>query len=113
VSLPKEGLSLRTPIATVTGSFEEWSVHLTVPDGEATLMLHPVGGVLYNAGAGSFPFFGTPVFHYALPTLETAGTVVANDGQTYQVSGVTWFDRQWENMGNVNLLSSEAPWSLA
>ena len=97
VTFPTTGLDVHTPTATVTGPFEEWLVHFTVPGGgEATLTMRPVGGVLYNAGSGSFPFFGMNVFHYAFPSMETTGTVVANDGQTYHVSGVTWLDRQWQ-----------------
>ena len=110
VTLPKKGLEIRTPKTTITGSFEEWSVHLTVPDGEATLTLRPVGGVLLNAGAGSFSFFGKPVFQYALPSLATTGTVVANDGQTYQVSGMTWFDRQWNPLPPLDGTSLAATW---
>ena len=43
---------------------------------------------------GLFPVLGGITYHYALPTMTTTGTVTI-DGQTVEVSGPSWLDRQW------------------
>jgi hypothetical protein len=80
VKLATESLDIRTPI----------SLQLTLRRDEP---------VLYNGGSGLFPFFGGTTGQYSLPGLTTSGTLMV-DGITYEVSGRTWFDRQWGAPGN-------------
>lgn len=48
----------------------------------------------YN-GTGCWPLADTdsPTWQFAFPTMETTGTVTM-DGQTYDISGNSWYDRQ-------------------
>lgn len=45
-------------------------------------------------GLGYVTFIGVPQYDFALPAMETTGRV-SIDGTDYQVSGLSWFDRQW------------------
>jgi hypothetical protein len=47
---------------------------------------------------GIIPFAGDIDYEYALPDMDTSGTLTfGND--TYQVSGTSWFDREWGYFG--------------
>lgn len=45
-------------------------------------------------GLGYLEFIGVEQYDFALPRMETTGTV-SIDGESYDVTGISWFDRQW------------------
>ena len=61
---------------------------------DVDLNLKNEGPMLANMGNGLIPFLGDINYHYALSTLTATGTIVL-DGESYEVSGPAWLDRQW------------------
>ncbi len=47
---------------------------------------------------GIIPFAGDIDYEYALPDMDTSGTLTFGNN-TYQVSGTSWFDREWGYFG--------------
>ncbi|AKJ15177.1 hypothetical protein ABB07_35495 [Streptomyces incarnatus] len=94
VTLSADSLDVRTSILTMSGDLDELELSGATDTASIRLTLRREGPVLYNGGAGVFPFFGGTTGQYALPGLTTSGTVTV-DGVTHQVGGRTWFDRQW------------------
>ena len=43
---------------------------------------------------GFLEFIGVEQYDFALPRMETSGTV-SIDGDSYEVTGISWLDRQW------------------
>lgn len=60
------------------------------------IQLKAVGHPLYNKGSGRFDLLGMDVYQYSLPTLETTGRLIVK-GKEFPASGMSWFDRQWQN----------------
>ncbi|MGJ5749251.1 hydroxyneurosporene synthase CrtC [Streptomyces puniciscabiei] len=89
-----DSLEVKTSILTLSGDLDELAVSGATDTASIRLTLRREGPVLYNGGAGVFPFFGGTTGQYALPGLTTSGTITV-DGVTHQVGGRTWFDRQW------------------
>lgn len=85
-----------TPIASISGDTAALRFAGTWAQAgiSCDLTVSQAGPMLANAGTGLYPWFGGHTYHYALPTMTTTGTVTL-DGQTLQVSGNSWLDRQW------------------
>ncbi|GAB2785321.1 hypothetical protein GCM10027091_18000 [Streptomyces daliensis] len=98
VTLASERLDIRTPILHIQGELTGMVIAGATDTGSLQLALRRDEPVLYNGGSGLFPFFGGTTGQYSLPGLTTSGTVTV-DGITYEVSGRTWFDRQWGTPG--------------
>lgn len=91
------GVDIHTQNITWTGDTTQMTLHATVPEGRIDVTLRPRGPVLYNMGTGYFPMFADaryPNSEYALPTIDTTGTLTLN-GQTQKLHGQSWLDRQW------------------
>jgi predicted secreted hydrolase len=73
----------------VTARFQRININLT---------LAHQGPLLANLGTGLIPLYGDINYEYALPSMKTTGSVVV-DGKPYQVTGASWFDRQWGRLG--------------
>jgi lipocalin-like protein/hydroxyneurosporene synthase CrtC len=56
------------------------------------------GPLLPNLVTGMIPFAGGVDWEYAIPGMDTSGTLTV-DGKTYDVKGTSWFDRQWGRFG--------------
>jgi hypothetical protein len=96
VTLATDRLEVRTPTASLTGSFEE-QAWLRAQVGETDsieVSLRPTSPVLHNCGTGSFPLAGQTTWEYAAPALTTTGTITFS-GETFEVDGWSWLDRQW------------------
>jgi hypothetical protein len=96
VVLANDRLEVRTPTASLTGSFaEEAWLRAQVGDADSIdLSLRPTSPVLHNCGTGSFPIAGQTTWEYAAPALATTGTITFS-GETFDVGGWSWLDRQW------------------
>lgn len=94
VTLSADSLDIRTPILVMRGDLDGMEISGSTDAASIQLTLRRDEPVLYNGGSGLFPFLGGTTGQYSLPGLTTSGTITA-DGTTYEVSGHTWFDRQW------------------
>ena len=106
------GVSIHTDNITWTGNAMEMEVLAVVPEGTMDLTLRPTGPVLYNMGTGYFPLFDKdqyPQVEYAFPTMTTTGSLTLN-GRTDEVTGLTWFDRQWGPQP-ASLSTGKASWT--
>lgn len=89
-------LLVKTPTSEISGALDDMRVRAQIKKNSSIeLRLKAVGHPLYNKGSGRFPMLDMDVFQYSLPTLETTGRLMV-DGTQFPVSGMTWFDRQWQ-----------------
>lgn len=90
------GLSVRTPIASLSGPLHGMRLTADLPHGIGTLSLtlDDVGPTLYANGTGLIPFLGGTSYYYSLPHLRTVGTLTIG-GKAQHVTGESWLDRQW------------------
>lgn len=100
----KAQFSPHEPGFEIKGDNVQWSatdsgmrIQGTLKSGESfDLTLRRAGPPLAYNGTGYFPLFDNamPTWEYAFPIMETVGTVTVGK-TTYQVTGNSWFDRQW------------------
>ncbi|MGW0710048.1 lipocalin-like domain-containing protein [Streptomyces sp. NPDC002643] len=102
VALSATSLDVRTSVLAVSGDLDAIEISGDTDTASIRLGLRREDPVLYNGGAGVFPFFDGTTVQYALPGLTTSGTITV-DGITRQVGGRTWFDRQWAATGDDHL----------
>ncbi len=100
-----------TPIASVSGDAQALRFTGTWSQAEFScdVTVSQAGPMLANAGTGLYPWFGGHTYHYALPTMTTTGTVTL-DGETLEVSGNSWLDRQWGTAPRFTLGSRKWLW---
>ncbi|MGW4236163.1 lipocalin-like domain-containing protein [Streptomyces sp. NPDC004749] len=98
VKLATQKLDIETPILSIRGELTGMAIAGATDTGSLQLTLRRDEPVLYNGGSGLFPFFGGTTGQYSLPGLTTSGILTA-DGIPYEVTGRTWFDRQWATPG--------------
>jgi predicted secreted hydrolase len=89
-------LSIETPSSSITGDLDNLRVRAQLKGASVDVTLHAVGHPLYNKGAARFDMLGMDVFQYSIPTMQTTGRLII-DGREFTASGMTWFDRQWQN----------------
>lgn len=90
----RESYDVRTPNGGMSGDSSAMRVTADFPHLVADLTLRQDGPMLANLGTGLLPFYGDINYEYSFPTMSTSGTVTVA-GQTYPVTGSSWFDRQW------------------
>jgi predicted secreted hydrolase len=93
-SVSSTELDVRMPDATLSGPINDMHLTATLPQGRLDLGLNAVGPVLYANGTGLFPLLEGTSYYYSLPNVQTSGTLTLN-GKTNEVTGKSWFDRQW------------------
>jgi len=104
-------LDIRTPLGNLSGTSDclrlearllqddqaltrkyngaKWKIELTMKDR---------GLPLPYLATGIIPFAGDIDYEYALTNMETSGKLIFGNN-TYQVSGTSWFDREWGYFG--------------
>ncbi|XXX76430.1 lipocalin family protein [Sorangium sp. So ce134] len=87
---------IKTPSAFMGGTLDNLIVKADIDDIRIDLSMKAHGHPLLNKGTGRFDMLGMDVFQYSIPTLGTKGNINI-DGEDHFVSGVSWFDRQWQN----------------
>lgn len=97
---------------------EDWSLDMSedgwiikAADGEINidLKLKAVKPAIFNGDRGLSQKSAEPgnaTYYYSLPRLESSGTLEIN-GQSHEVSGLTWLDREW---GTSALSSEQQGW---
>lgn len=87
---------VQAPIGTMFGDEKEIKVKVRTSEVTLDVTFKSVGDIIYNAGSGQFPIFlGGNIQQYSLPNLTTTG-FLSIKGKKYTISGVSWFDRQWQ-----------------
>lgn len=89
-------LLVKTPHSSLSGTLNELHVRAQIKGASIDVALKAVGHPLYNKGTGRFDMLGMDVFQYSIPTLETTGRLTI-EGREFPASGMSWFDRQWQN----------------
>ena len=105
------GFEVKSDTLQWTANEQTMTIKGTMSSGEGSfdLTIKRQGPVLAYNGTGYFPLIdeGTPTWEFAYPVMETSGTVTVN-GKTYDVTGNSWFDRQWfKSMGSDVRLGSK------
>lgn len=63
------------------------------------ITFQPTSPMIYNAGAGGFPWGAGMTYQFSVPSALTTGTLqIGNHGEVLTIdedSSFTWFDRQW------------------
>ncbi len=91
-------LDVQTPMGGLKGPVGAMQLTGTTPRITAAFALANQGHVLANMGNGVIPFYGEFQYQFSLPNLATTGTLTI-DGETFEVAGTSWLDRQWGNAG--------------
>ncbi|MFJ9588787.1 lipocalin-like domain-containing protein [Streptomyces acidicola] len=99
VALSATSFDVKTSVLAMSGDLDAMEISGDTDTASIRLSLRREDPVLYNGGAGIFPFFDGMTVQYSLPGLTTSGTITV-DGVTREVSGRTWFDRQWAAAGS-------------
>ncbi|MGK4005454.1 lipocalin family protein [Sorangium sp. So ce1036] len=87
---------VRAPSAFMGGTLDNLTIKADVEDARIDLSMKAHGHPLFNRGTGRFDMLGMDVFQYSIPALGTTGSIRI-DGTDHPVSGVSWFDRQWQD----------------
>jgi hypothetical protein len=87
-------LSVSAPGLSWTGDEQHMTIKATTPWGAINLQLTNNGPTLSYSGNGVVQVFGSTNYEYALPRMTAAGTLTVR-GETSQVTGGAWVDRQW------------------
>lgn len=96
VGLTQNRLELVAPLARYSGSFED-GYRVTADIDEDTgfeLTMQPVNPILFNCGSGEFAMGQTTTKQCGMGGLTTVGTVRLG-GNRLEVTGASWYDRQW------------------
>lgn len=88
------GLDISAPGLKWTGNAQQMNLSIKVPWGSFNVTAKSRGPALYYGGTGAFSLFGQTNHEYALPDLQTTGTLEI-DGKSRRVTGRSWLDRQW------------------
>jgi CrtC N-terminal lipocalin domain/Lipocalin-like domain len=93
-SIARGELGVKVPSSSLTGTLEEMSFEAKAPGGSMSLTMRPSTPILYGAGAGFYPLYDGITYQYSVTAIPTTGTIEL-DGETVEVEGTTWYDRQW------------------
>lgn len=93
---PTDRFALITKEGRMEGDIDSFKLAAAMEKGALDLTLEPVGYPLYNGGTGMFHMVGMDIYEYSLPACKTTGAITI-DGETYEVDGISWYDRQWQN----------------
>jgi predicted secreted hydrolase len=95
VELSGDRMHITTPELTFSGDRNGCSVSVQGKDAQIDLSTTTVAPPLLMNGEGQFFFIDLDEqYEFAFPAMPTTGTVII-DKVTYQVTGTSWFDRQW------------------
>jgi predicted secreted hydrolase len=96
-------------VLKATGDGARWELHAAQPGYSIDLVLEPQSAPMLNGTAGLSKKSDRPAdatYYYSIPRLGVHGRLL-RDGQTVEVSGLAWLDREW---GSGGLGPSEVGW---
>jgi predicted secreted hydrolase len=95
VELSADRMSISTPELTFSGDRHGCAVRFRGKDARIDLTTTASAPPVLMNGQGQFFFIDvSEQYEFAFPAMPTTGTVVL-DTVTYQVTGISWLDRQW------------------
>jgi len=95
VEVGTEGMYISTPELKWTADRKGSALALKAEDVRIDLTTTTTGPPLLMNGEGQMFFLGlNEQYEYAFPAMKTTGAVVL-DSSTYEVTGISWLDRQW------------------
>lgn len=103
---------VRTPTYTFGGNSETIHMTGTVSCVQIDLTLKYEEPFLANTGADLFPLQDGLSYQYAFTNMKTQGSMTIN-GKRYEVTGSTWFDRQWETVDPEIWIDKRWSWIVA
>ena len=104
VRLSTDCMDLQTRKSHFWGDLDEMHLCLSGKTFKMTADITPTGYPILNGGAGRFPLLNMDVSQYSLPTMETTGSLQAF-GKKYPIqNGITWLDRQWQNIHGADMI---------
>ena len=95
VEMREDCLSITTPCGYMKGTMDDLRFYCKFDNIELNGQAVATGYPIYSKRTGAFQLLGTYVHQYSFPHLETTGTLT-KDGESYTLSGYSWFDRQWQ-----------------
>lgn len=110
VTLTEGRLEVLTPAGSFQGSFAE-GYRVTGEIDEETgfeLETKAANPILFNCGTGEFPMGDSKTGQYSVGGMTTSGSVRLK-GETLDVTGATWYDRQW-NVGKTTPEKANFTW---
>ncbi|MFD5074532.1 lipocalin-like domain-containing protein [Streptomyces sp. NPDC058371] len=95
VEIGTDRLNLVTPELTWTGDRNGYTMSVKADVAQIDITATSSGPPLLMNGQGQVRFLGLDEqYDFAFPAMNTSGTVVL-DSQPYDVTGISWLDRQW------------------
>jgi len=93
-------LNIAWPHGYLRGTMDDLILEAKSPASELKIgmRMEALGPILPILVTGIIPFGGGVNYEYALPRMKTSGTIVL-DNRNYEVSGTSWFDREWGRFG--------------
>jgi predicted secreted hydrolase len=101
VELSADRMHISTPELTFSGDGNGCAVSVRGKDARIDFTATTAAAPVLMNGEGQFFFIDVDEqYEFAFPAMRTTGTVVI-DTVTYQVTGTSWFDRQWGGLPGV------------
>jgi predicted secreted hydrolase len=94
ITISSDNLDIRTPDFILKGDLDQIQVRGSIPGVSVDVTVKRTMAVLYACGTGHFQWIDVEQFDYALPHMETEGTIEI-EGESFAVSGPSWLDRQY------------------
>jgi predicted secreted hydrolase len=97
IEISTERFSIVTPALRFEGSPSRLDLHLEGERVALDISAKAAAPPVLMNGQGQTLFIDVDQYEYAFPAMVTTGSVMTDEGH-YQVSGISWFDRQWGNL---------------
>jgi hypothetical protein len=104
-------VDIQTPLGSLTGGIDSMRLVAALPrddlalsgnDGgewKFDLTIKAQGPPLPYLGSGIIPFDNDIDYEYALPGMDTSGTLTFGNNAYQVTEGISWFDREWGHFG--------------
>lgn len=93
-ALDADRLAIKLPSVTLQGDESRMELQAVAEDARLNLLLTRNAPILYANGTGLFPYHGGGTYQLSMVDLTASGTLTL-EGESLDVTGSCWFDRQW------------------